>query len=118
MSVLTATDRIYAKQVNNGLEGVTIVGLAAGDCHTMAYSTSGQLYGWGAYREKVTSMRCWFWHVWRCAVDCELVTVGNGPRWFDAIGWCVSICGTFHATFRARLKEVCEDRRLACLEQV
>lgn len=80
MSVVTATDRVFAKQVNDGLEGVKIVGLAVGDCHTMAYDASGKVYGWGSYRAKVTSTRYWFWGVGRCAVDSGLVTVGKEPR--------------------------------------
>lgn len=117
MSVLTDTDRIVAKQVIDGLEGVKIVGLAAGDCHTMAFDTSGKVYGWGSYREKVTSMRCWLWRVWRCDVDSELVTVGIGLRWFDDNGWRFSICCTFDVTSRAQHKRSVTSH-LVCFEQV
>lgn len=41
-------------QVKEGLEGMIIIGLAAGDCHTLALEISGKVYGWGCYKDKVT----------------------------------------------------------------
>lgn len=35
------------------LEGAAIIGLASGDCQTLALDLSGRVYGWGCFKDKV-----------------------------------------------------------------
>lgn len=37
-----------------GLEGVFIIQVACGDCHTLVLEESGNVYGWGCYKDKVS----------------------------------------------------------------
>lgn len=40
-------------QVKGALQGAAIIGIASGDCHTLALDLSGRVYGWGCFKDKV-----------------------------------------------------------------
>ncbi|CAM9177019.1 unnamed protein product [Ectocarpus sp. 12 AP-2014] len=42
----------FPGEVKEGLEGATIIGLASGDCQTIALDLSGKVYGWGCFKDK------------------------------------------------------------------